>query len=689
MSSPPPGSIVSLPEPPKNSSDEPPPVRVSSPAPPMPVISKGPTSPTLMLSFPPSPLACIDSLEPMSIENGTRLGRSNLIRPPLGWTVKTSPAAGAPLTSTSSRPSSPLATPVPPFMVSLPRSPTMRSSPPPPLMTSLASPPRIRSAPSEPLTVSAPAPPSTLSSVAAPTPLFAVNESSPPSPLTSKRSVAASNVNRPRFDRRSCTVPPATGSIVKASPSVAAPLTSEPSLPACPSAVSDPSPWFQTSVSLPAPPCITSSPLPATSRSLPSPPVRVSLLSGPVITSSPASPLSPELASWAAVATTVSESFPPPPLTMTVCTPSAATVWLFGVALSQSAPLASPPVAWPCTSRPPDTDTVTLSLASSRLSVAVRSLIDAEVTAASAGTAVAAKLAASVAASTASVFFRLMPVLLVGVGCWPATLRCRRWRNAARSLSPLSAGAIGRIGDPVSVRDRGGRVAQQARHAEAAAGLERGLLKRGGVIGVLRRAAGAQRLSQPEPRVRQVRLGAHGLAALDRELEVALGLVPALQEEGAQAEAVGHRPERRGTGAEHHPVALERTQQRLELGRHLGVAELGHRVGDDCERGVIVGVPRQRREVVPPQVVKLRAREVRAPGLGVGPRERRAPARQRPHLAHQALEVLGELAQAQLLAAQRDQLDAEVLDGVGGGRALAQVEHVHRCPLAVGPAAFE
>ena len=51
--------------------------------------------------------------------------------------------------------------------------------------------------PSEPLTVSAPAPPSTDSSVNAPTPSFAVIESFPPRPLTSKRSVAASNVNGP------------------------------------------------------------------------------------------------------------------------------------------------------------------------------------------------------------------------------------------------------------------------------------------------------------------------------------------------------------------------------------------------------------------------------------------------------------------------------------------------------------
>ena len=89
--------------------------------------------------------------------------------------------------------------------------------------------------------MSAPVPPSTESSVAAPTPSFAVTESLPPSPLTWKRSVAASNVNGPRFVRRSLT-PPATGSSVNTSPSVGAPLTSEPSLPASPIALSEPSP---------------------------------------------------------------------------------------------------------------------------------------------------------------------------------------------------------------------------------------------------------------------------------------------------------------------------------------------------------------------------------------------------------------------------------------------------------------
>jgi hypothetical protein len=80
---------------------------------------------------------------------------------------------------------------------------------------------------------------------------------------------------------------------------------------------------------------------------------------------------------------------------------------LFGVALSQSEPLASPPVVWPWTSRPPDTDTVTLSSAPSRLSVAVAPVIDAEPTAAFAGTAVAAKLAASAVTSATGIVDRL------------------------------------------------------------------------------------------------------------------------------------------------------------------------------------------------------------------------------------------------------------------------------------------
>src|SRR5215207_108273 len=419
-SRPPPGVIVSLPEPPRNVSDEPAPVSVSSPAPPEAVTSKAPTSPTLIASLPPRPLACSVSLDPVSIENTTRLGRSNLMRAPLGSTVKMSPAAAAPLTSTSSRPASPFATsvlsplfhtsvssPPPPFIVSLPRSPTMRSSPPPPPRMSLASPPRIRSGPSEPNTVSAPAPPSTDSSVSAPTPSFAVTESLPPRPLTSKRSVAASNVNGPRFVRCNLTRL-ALASSVSTSPSVGAPLTSEPSLPRSPSATSEPSPWFHTSVSLPPPPSITSSPLPATKRSLPSPPVSVSLLSGPLSTSSPPSPPSPELASSVLLATTVIESLPSPPLTIAVNVPLAGTVWSPAAALFQSEPLLSPPVVWPCTSRPPDTDTVTLSSAPSRLSVAVSSLIDAEPTAAWAGAALAARLAASAAPSAAKILMRFM-----------------------------------------------------------------------------------------------------------------------------------------------------------------------------------------------------------------------------------------------------------------------------------------
>ena len=83
-STPPPGLIVSLPDPPRNVSDEPPPVSVSLPEPPEAVTEKLPTSPTVIVSSPPRPLACIVSLEPMSSENGTRFVRSNLIRAPVG-----------------------------------------------------------------------------------------------------------------------------------------------------------------------------------------------------------------------------------------------------------------------------------------------------------------------------------------------------------------------------------------------------------------------------------------------------------------------------------------------------------------------------------------------------------------------------------------------------------------------------
>ena len=159
--------------------------------------------------------------------------------------------------------------------------------------------------------------------MSAPTPSFAVTESFPPRPLTSKRSVAASNVNGPRFVRRSRTVPPTTGSRMNTSPRVGAPLTSEPSFPASPLALSEPSPWFHTSVSLPAPPFMTSLPFPPTRRSSPSPPLSVSLLSAPVSTSSPPSPFSPELASSVVLASTVIASLPAPPLTITVNVPSA------------------------------------------------------------------------------------------------------------------------------------------------------------------------------------------------------------------------------------------------------------------------------------------------------------------------------------------------------------------------------
>src|SRR3954470_13921060 len=446
-SRPPPAVIVSLPEPPRSVSDELPPVSVSLPDPPAAVTSKVPTSPTAIVSSPPSPLACSVSLEPMSSENGTRFVRSNLMRAPLGWTANTSPPAAAPLTSTSSRPASPLTTslpsplfqasassPAPPFSVSLPRSPTMRSSPPPPLRTSLPSPPRITSGPSEPFTVSAPAPPSTDSSVSVPTPAFAVAESSPPRPLTWKRSVDASSVNALRLVRWNV-IRPAFGSRLNTSPSAGAPLTSVPSLPASPLRVSEPSPLFHTSVSLPAPPLSTSSPAAPMMRSLPSPPLSVSLLSAPVRRSSPGPPSSPTAATSSLCASTVSESLPSPPLTTTVNVPSAGTVCSPSVALSQSVEPLRPPPDWLCTSTPPnaDTDTITSSSAPSRLSVAVVPTTDAELTAAAAGTAVAPKVTAAVTASAARIIDRFTSGPLAGLCGW------QQRRPACRDSSPRPA----------------------------------------------------------------------------------------------------------------------------------------------------------------------------------------------------------------------------------------------------------
>src|SRR3954452_6496408 len=354
----------------------------------------------------------------MSMVNGTRFVRSNLMRTPLGATVNVSPPVVEPLTSTSSRPASPLATsvpsplfqtsvssPVPPFIVSVPRSPTMRSSPPAPLRTSSPSPPRIRSAPSVPTMVSLPVPPSTDSSVSAPTPAAPVSESSPPSPLTWKRSADASIVNVTRFVRLNSTRP-AAASMVNTSPSVGEPLTSTPSLPAPPSSVSELSPLFHTSVSLPASPTRMSTPLPPTRRSLPSPPLTVSFVSAAVRRSSPASPLIVVAAMAVVLASTVTMSFPAPAFTAMVKVPLAATVWSPGVAVSQSTLGAALPAAY--TTRLFATEIVSLSSAPSRLSVAVVWLIVAEVTAAPAGTALNAKPAASAVASATAIPVRLM-----------------------------------------------------------------------------------------------------------------------------------------------------------------------------------------------------------------------------------------------------------------------------------------
>jgi hypothetical protein len=162
-----------------------------------------------------------------------------------------------------------------------------------------------------------------------------VRESSPPRPLTWKRSVDASSVNCLRFVRWNL-MRPAFGSRLNTSPSVGAPLTSVPSLPASPFRVSEPSPLFHTSVSFPAPPLSTSAPTAPMMRSLPSPPLSVSLLSAPVRRSSPGPPSSPTAATSSARASTKSKSLPAPPLTITVKVPSAGTVCAPSVALSQS-----------------------------------------------------------------------------------------------------------------------------------------------------------------------------------------------------------------------------------------------------------------------------------------------------------------------------------------------------------------
>src|SRR4029079_12300315 len=80
--------------------------------------------------------------------------------------------------------------------------------------------------------------------------------------------------------------------------------------------------------------------------------------------------------------------------------PLAGTVWSPGSALSQSDALFSPPPVAVCTTRPLDTETVSLSLAASRLSVAIVPLIDAELAAALAGVAFAANAATAAAEAT-------------------------------------------------------------------------------------------------------------------------------------------------------------------------------------------------------------------------------------------------------------------------------------------------
>jgi hypothetical protein len=67
-------------------------------------------------------------------------------------------------------------------------------------------------------------------------------------------------------------------------------------------------------------------PFPPTRRSLPLPPLRTSSLSAPVSTSSPPSPLMNTPAISVVLASTVRESLPSPPLTVTKNVPLAGTV---------------------------------------------------------------------------------------------------------------------------------------------------------------------------------------------------------------------------------------------------------------------------------------------------------------------------------------------------------------------------
>ena len=281
-----------------------------------------------MVSSPPRPLACSVSLEPMSIENGTRFVRSNLIRAPFGWTVNTSPAGGA------------VDLDIVAAIVAVDDVGAVAVVPDQRVVAGAAV-HRVGSAVADDAVVAAAAvedvvaltaedqvrPVGAVDGVVAHAAVDGEQRARTHAVGCGERVVAAQAVDLEALggavDREGDQVraleldaarnDPA--SMVNVSPRVALPLTSVASLPAPPSFTSVASPLFHTSVSLPASPFSVSLPFAPMRRSLPSPPLSVSLLSAPVSTSSPPPPLSCTPAISVFFASTVIASLPPPPLT--------------------------------------------------------------------------------------------------------------------------------------------------------------------------------------------------------------------------------------------------------------------------------------------------------------------------------------------------------------------------------------
>src|SRR6266540_3942312 len=156
---------------------------------PVPVVSF-----TTASSLPPSACTSMNSVSFKSIVM-LATSRRNRTRPPFAETSKFS-AAPAPLKRSVSAPSCPSTTSLPSpgsqMNVSLPAPRSPVSAPPFPSITSSPSLPSSTSAPSPPLIVSFPAPPSIPSLIRAASPTEPEIVSLPPSPLTFRRSFAAS-----------------------------------------------------------------------------------------------------------------------------------------------------------------------------------------------------------------------------------------------------------------------------------------------------------------------------------------------------------------------------------------------------------------------------------------------------------------------------------------------------------------